>query len=338
MRISLHPGFGKCATTWLQATLTQLDLPLLGKTYSPADRKETYRDQELLRLKHSAFVSQYPVGIGLDQGVVNQQALSELAHRLLSLAETKVDRRGKWPEIVPTFYSDESLGILGGRNTAAARISLMLEVLVDRIGKENLEVIFTVRRQPDYFRSLFAYMYGDYSPFFPSFESFMQEVVEHDGHVRAMGDFSGFIQQIADRNAGIAIRVVPMELLTSESQMSYLVNFCGAQSWPSDTKSLLEPLRTTLNAGERAEDGTFKLRHYSPNYGKRTLLDHLLKSNEHRRWLLKAHFHWGKNKPLSSAEEHFDTKVLSVYEGSNARLQHFVKHDLSALGYVTSMK
>ena len=318
--------------------MTELDFPLFGKTYSPADNKDIYRDQELLRLKHSAFASQYPVGIGLDQGLVNQQALCELAQRLLSLVETEKERRGRWPKMVPAIYSDESLGILGGRHTAAARISLMLDVLADRIGVENLEVVFTVRRQPDYFRSLFAYMYGDYSSFFPSVESFMQEVVRHDGHVRAMGDFSGFIQQIADRNPGVAIRVVPMELLTSESQMSYLVNFCGAQYWPSDIKSLLYPLRTKLNAGDRAEDGTFRLRQYSPNYGKRTLLAHLLKSNEHRRWFRKAYFNWGKHEPLSGINEQFDSKVLSVYERSNAHLQHFAEQDLTTFGYLPSME
>lgn len=318
MRLLVHPGYPKTATTWLQTlVLPQAGVWQLGKG-SAADGSEDRWDPLVRDVHYRVFSSVYGDGRIWERFRNSTAELVEYADVLAG--ELNAAAAGRMPASAVVnggatdlaVLSDETMLAYGGVELNAGLLSYLLNAVRERLddpARVSWELVLTVREQRSFLRSFFAYVYTLQRDRYADFGEFVEA-----GLARPRADAFGmlFYDEAVDFLGHalpdfVRIRVVPYEVLAVDGARPFVEAFLG-----EDASAALA--RVDLAAGgelvNRSEHG-YPLRDLSA-----------------RRFPLRR-----LRQRRAALSDDQDRRVSELYAPSNRRLAASQRLDLGRLGY-----
>lgn len=268
MKLILHGGLGKTATTWLQTVgLPALNVRQLGKHALGYPEK-------LEALQYELFSPVYkPTDVwtrNRNSTPLVREFADGLTQVLLKAHESRTMDRGSdtW------VFSDENMLTYGGVEINIPLLSALIHEIDVRMNDSNpieVDIVITIREQKSFLRSYYAYDYANLKPRFRTFGKFLEHGMRNpNGEVFGMLHYNDLYVML-NSNLGhrMRVRLVPYEELRFRGSSSFLGKFLDEANWQGRSElAALDGIGVNTQGG-----GDYHLR---DSYRRSLLLSRLL--------------------------------------------------------------
>lgn len=237
MRLIVHPGFGKTATTWLQTSaLPKSGVWLLGKG-SAGDGSEDRWNHAVQDLHYRVFSPVYGPDTMWrrfrDCGPLLREYAEAIASELneaLAGERPESARRQPMCDLGVAVLSDENIFAYGGVEANVGLLSYFCTAVRERIHEPvELEVVLTVREQSSFLQSYFAFNFFHLRRHHRDFRAFLAEgAAQPSAGVFGMlfyDDAAEMLSSVLPSDA--RVRVATYETLTADGPDAFLEMFLG---------------------------------------------------------------------------------------------------------------
>ena len=232
MKIVVHGGLGKTATTWLQGTaLPSLGVTLLAKG-GALDGSEGHPNDHLRVLQYEVFSPIYgPPGMW-KRYRNSANSVKEYGDALVREIRSSIQSSELSNEKFVAVLSDESLLSYGGYEVNAVPLTLLLRHLMEAFSQDQeveLEVVLTIREQSSFPISYYSYDFANLISQYRSFDSFIESGIDSPSKeifgMLFYDDAYAMLKSVFPEY--VKVRFVPFERLRVEGGRSYVEDFLG---------------------------------------------------------------------------------------------------------------
>lgn len=273
MRLIIHPGYPKTATTWLQThALPQAGVWQLGKG-SAGDGSEEHWSPGARELQYRVFSPISGPASMWERFRTSGPAVRALADALAQELNTAAS--GGTPESAArqgvrnteiAVLSDETILAYGGAEIGTPLLSWLATTLHDRLDDPDgtsIEIVLTIREQAGLLQSFFAYDFAHQREFFRDFDQFVEAGIA-DPHAGLFGwvFYDDLFELLASvLPPSVRVRAVPYELLSVDGPDAFVRAFLGAAAPAVRQRSGDDPAAPS-SAVNRQSDSGYRLRDF----------------------------------------------------------------------------